>query len=113
MLIDKNHGKIDSFDAGQLGFGEGDESTVIASNGQVTTYFRYGWTVADPAVFTNLLLRVLRDDGAQVYLNGTEVFRKAIQAAPRRRVIIRSGACQSTQARRAFRFCRRDAAFVR
>jgi hypothetical protein len=60
--------------AAQLGFGEGDEATVVAS-GKVTYYFRHAFPVADAAQFTNLKVRLQRDDGAVVYLNGTEVFR--------------------------------------
>jgi len=59
----------------QLGFGDGDESTLVASNGQWTTYFRRTFTVADPGIYTNLTLRLLRDDGAVIYLNGAEVWR--------------------------------------
>jgi hypothetical protein len=62
----------------QLGFGDGDEATVInggpSTNRFVTTYFRRSF-VATPAAFSNLSLRVLRDDGAIVFLNGVEVFR--------------------------------------
>jgi hypothetical protein len=59
----------------QLGFGDGDEFTVTASNRQVTTYFRRTFTLPDPNFFTNAIVRVLRDDGAVVYVNGNEVFR--------------------------------------
>ncbi|HUR44876.1 MAG TPA: Ig-like domain-containing protein, partial [Candidatus Saccharimonadales bacterium] len=38
-------------------------------------YFRHHFNVADPSTYNNLLLNVLRDDGAVVYLNGTEIFR--------------------------------------
>src|SRR5262245_31076953 len=40
-----------------------------------TYYFRRFFYVADPTAFSNVVARVLRDDGAIVYLNGTEVFR--------------------------------------
>ena len=59
----------------QLGFGDGDEATVIASNRQWTTYFRRTFVVTNAAALTALNLRLLRDDGAVVYLNGFEVFR--------------------------------------
>jgi hypothetical protein len=59
----------------QLGFGDGDEATLIASNRQMTTYFRHAFVVSDADLCTNLLVRLLRDDGGVVYLNGTEVFR--------------------------------------
>jgi hypothetical protein len=66
--------------AAQLGYGDGDEATVVsfgpnASAKYVTTYFRRAFTVADPSGFAALTLRLLRDDGAVVYLNGVEVFR--------------------------------------
>jgi hypothetical protein len=63
----------------QLGYGDGDEATVV--NGGpvnarfVTTYFRHRFTLADASLYSGLSLRLLRDDGAIVYLNGTEVFR--------------------------------------
>ena len=64
----------------QLGYGDGDEATVVsygpnASAKYVTTYFRRSFSVANPASFAGLSLRVLRDDGAVVYLNGTEIHR--------------------------------------
>lgn len=66
--------------AAQLGFGDGDEATVVGygpdpNNKYVTTYFRRTFTVADPSFFAALLVRLLRDDGGVVYLNGTEIFR--------------------------------------
>ena len=64
----------------QLGFGDGDEATVIGygpdpNNKYMTTYFRHAFTVMDPTPFGALLVRLLRDDGGVVYLNGVEVFR--------------------------------------
>jgi hypothetical protein len=64
----------------QLGFGDNDEATPIGygpdpNNKYTTTYFRHAFTVADPTVFGALLVRLLRDDGGVVYLNGAEVFR--------------------------------------
>jgi Fibronectin type III domain len=66
--------------AAQLGYGDGDEKTVVgyggnASNKYVTTYFRKSFNVADPSQVSNLALKILRDDGAVVYVNGTEVYR--------------------------------------
>jgi hypothetical protein len=63
-----------------LGYGDGDEATVVsfggdANNKFITTYFRHSFVVPDPSGYTNLILRLLRDDGAVVYLNGTEVTR--------------------------------------
>ena len=64
----------------QLGYGDGDEATLIGfgpdgANKYVTSYFRRAFTVNDPSIYQSLSLNVLRDDGAVVYLNGTEVFR--------------------------------------
>lgn len=69
----------------QLGYGDGDEATVVgfgpdSNNRYITTWFRRAWVVSDPAVFTSLQLRVLRDDGAVVYLNGVEVARQNMPA---------------------------------
>ncbi|MBM3848019.1 MAG: hypothetical protein FJ405_17250, partial [Verrucomicrobia bacterium] len=55
----------------QLGYGDGDEVTVIPSTPlRVTTYFRTSFIVPNPALISSLKLRLLRDDGAAVYLNG-------------------------------------------
>ena len=64
----------------QLGYGDGDEATVISygtnsNNKFVTTYFRHSFTVPDPTRYTDYTISLLRDDGAGVYLNGREVFR--------------------------------------
>ena len=64
----------------QLGYGDGDEATVISygtspTNRRITYYFRRQFTVSSPAAFSGLNLRYVRDDGAVIYLNGTEVVR--------------------------------------
>lgn len=62
----------------QLGYGDGDEATVVPSGGTVkyvTTYFRRSFSIASAATFTSYLLRVKRDDGIVIYVNGTEVYR--------------------------------------
>jgi hypothetical protein len=63
----------------ELGYGDADEATVVnggpATNHFVTTYFRTTFNVADPAALNSLRIRLLRDDGAVVYINGTEVRR--------------------------------------
>ena len=71
--------------AAQLGYGDGDEATIVSygpnsSAKYITTYFRHAFTVADPSAVGALNLGVLRDDGAVVYLNGTEVFRTNMPA---------------------------------
>lgn len=65
--------------AAQLGFGDGDEVTVLA-NGQITYYFRQSFDVSDPAAIEELRLRLVRDDGAVVYLNGVELARSNMPA---------------------------------
>jgi hypothetical protein len=64
----------------QLGYGDGDEATEVsygtnAGNKYITTYFRQTFNVSDVSLFTNLVLNIIRDDGAVVYLNNVEVFR--------------------------------------
>ncbi|MCE9672124.1 glycoside hydrolase family 71 protein [Myxococcus stipitatus] len=70
----------------QLGYGDGDEATVVSygpstSSRYVTTWFRKAFTVADPARVGAVALRLLRDDGAIVYVNGREVFRSNLPAS--------------------------------
>jgi hypothetical protein len=69
----------------EFGYGDGDEATVIRNGADapsITTYFRHSFLVANPRDFFGLTLRVLNDDGAVVYLNGTEVFRDNLPAGP-------------------------------
>jgi hypothetical protein len=69
----------------QLGYGDGDEATTVgfgpdANNKFITTYFRRAFSVANPSLFSGLTLRLMRDDGAVVYLNGVEVWRTNMPA---------------------------------
>ena len=68
-----------------LGGGNTLDSTANVSIPEATTidigtprynaaYFRHKFNVSSPASFTNLVLRLLRDDGAVVYLNGSPVW---------------------------------------
>lgn len=64
----------------ELGYGDGDETTVVSygndgNDKYITTYFRKTFTVADATTFDDLLVRLKRDDGAVVYLNGNEILR--------------------------------------
>ena len=65
--------------AAQLGWGDGDEATVIPGSA-ITQYFVRDVNVANPAQYGGLKVRLLRDDGAVVYVNGTEVARSAMPA---------------------------------
>jgi hypothetical protein len=59
----------------QLGYGNDGEATAVpVSPYRITTYFRKKFTVPSPAALSRLNLRMLRDDGAVVYLNGTQVW---------------------------------------
>ncbi|HSR39312.1 MAG TPA: metallophosphoesterase [Phnomibacter sp.] len=65
---------------GQLGYGDGDEATVVsygadANNKYITTYFRTAVSIANTALYSGYTLSVRRDDGIVVYVNGTEVYR--------------------------------------
>src|SRR6267154_727583 len=51
---------------GQLGFGDGDESTVLTS-GAITYYFRKSVTIADISQFQSFTIEIYRDDGAVIY----------------------------------------------
>lgn len=60
----------------KLGYGDGNEATLLpASPVRSCYYFRHNFEVEHPAAYADLSLEILRDDGAVVYLNGTEVAR--------------------------------------
>ena len=64
----------------ELGYGDGGENTEIdfgpnSGDKYPTTYFRKTFNVTDVASFQTLRIRLRRDDGAIVYLNGQEVVR--------------------------------------
>ena len=61
--------------AGQLGFGDGDETTVLTS-GRIGYYFRKTVDIPDLSIFQNFILEMYRDDGVVIYINGVEVDRK-------------------------------------
>ena len=69
---------------GQLGYGDGDEATLLSNgtngNVHVTAYFRQAFDVPNPGQYAVLSMRVQRDDGVIVYLNGLEVFRDNLPA---------------------------------
>ncbi len=66
--------------AAQLGYGDGDEATVVSYGSSstakyITTYFRKSFSVTNLSSYNFLKMQLMRDDGAVVYINGTEVFR--------------------------------------
>jgi len=64
----------------EFGYGDGDEVTEILfgdepSRKHITTYFRKNFMVEDTSEFTGLVLELLKDDGAAVFINGQEALR--------------------------------------
>ncbi len=64
----------------ELGYGDGGESTVVSfgptsTAKYITTYFRKNFSVNHLSAYTGLKLKIMRDDGIVVYINGTEVLR--------------------------------------
>lgn len=69
----------------QFGYGDGDENTVISygsdsQNKYITSYYRRSFQITNPSDVNELKLRLMRDDGAVVYLNGTEILRSNMPA---------------------------------
>ncbi|MDA3853559.1 MAG: right-handed parallel beta-helix repeat-containing protein, partial [Bacteroidales bacterium] len=90
----------------QLGYGDGDESTTIGygssnTNKYITTYFRKKFTLTiEEKNGSQMIINLLKDDGAIVYVNGQEVIRANMssgtvdyQTTSRSRV---SGSAEST-----------------
>ena len=71
----------------QLGYGNGDEATVVGygsdpGNKFITTYFRQAFVVTNAQAYSTITLRLLRDDGAIVFLNGMETARVGMPPGP-------------------------------
>ena len=69
----------------QLGYGDGDESTVISfgpdpSNKYITSYYRATFSLADTTGMPALTGSALFDDGVAVYVNGQEIYRNNLPA---------------------------------
>ncbi len=62
----------------QLGYGDGDEATVVGDETNLITaaYFRRAVAVTNATSLADLSLRLLADDGAIVYINGREILRQ-------------------------------------
>ncbi|HEX7151222.1 MAG TPA: tyrosinase family protein [Thermoanaerobaculia bacterium] len=56
----------------EFGYGDDPETTV---GRRTTTYYRHGFDVADRSIYREMLVHLKRDDGAVVYLNGSELHR--------------------------------------
>lgn len=72
--------------AAELGNGDGDEATAInigpSGSRFPTVYFRASFELPDSSWITSLAVRLKRDDGAIVYLNGIEALRQNMPAGP-------------------------------
>jgi Calcineurin-like phosphoesterase/Purple acid Phosphatase, N-terminal domain len=80
--------------AAELGYGDGDEATCVPSGGSggtlclptgnkyITTYFRHTVNIANTALYSDFTLNLIRDDGAVVYVNGTQVAISNMPASP-------------------------------
>ena len=70
--------------AAELGYADSPATTVSygpdSNNKYITTYFRRAFTVANPASVSVLAMTLVRDDGAVIYLNGTEIARSNMDA---------------------------------
>ncbi len=69
----------------KLGYGDHDAVTVLGSGRNRrprTTYFRRAFEVTAPGAYRSLTVRLLRDDGAVVYLNGVELLRSNLPTGP-------------------------------
>ncbi|HRH69364.1 MAG TPA: metallophosphoesterase family protein [Flavobacteriales bacterium] len=65
----------------ELGYGDGGEATVVSygpssSSKYITTYFRKTISIPNANAYPGYKLRIKRDDGVIVYLNGTEILRQ-------------------------------------
>lgn len=65
---------------GELGYGDGDETTILdygpdANNKYITYYFRKEIENENLSPYTENIIKLVRDDGAVVYINGKEVLR--------------------------------------
>jgi hypothetical protein len=67
--------------AARLGFGDPATTSVNSDPTRVTTYFRSRFIATNTSLITGLTIGLIRDDGAVVYLNGTEVFRSNMPLA--------------------------------
>ncbi|MCB1026845.1 MAG: delta-60 repeat domain-containing protein, partial [Microthrixaceae bacterium] len=68
----------------EMGFGDGDEGTVVHTGNSspfpITGYFRTTLNLPNPGQYGSIRLELVRDDGAAVSINGTEVVRDNLPA---------------------------------
>jgi hypothetical protein len=68
----------------KLGFGMAGLTTVLndSPDNKTAFYFRHAFQCSPDLVATNVMLRLQRDDGIAVYLNGTEIARNNLPDGP-------------------------------
>jgi len=93
----------------ELGYGDNDEATVLSfgsdlDNKYITYYFRHEFVVSDTVSANYLLLRVQRDDGVVVYLNGDEVCRSNMTSDTINYLTFASGTVSGDDEDRFFEF---------
>lgn len=66
---------------GGIGFGDNDDSTVIATSSR-SVYMRKTFTVIDTSVLSSVIFCMDYDDGYIAYLNGVEIARSNMTGAP-------------------------------
>ena len=83
--------------AGQLGAGDGDETTVVnrLAPAHPVDWFRTYFTVADRTKVTALTLSMMADDGAVVYLNGAKAVSDNMNWGGTAAASARTGAAES------------------
>lgn len=69
----------------EAGYGDGGEATVLSygsnsNNKYISYYFRKTFTISNASQYLSLTAQLIRDDGAVVYINGTEVKRSNISS---------------------------------
>jgi len=66
-------------DTALFGYGENQKTTIDfgidASKKYITTYFRKTFNIVDTSTYKNLIVNLVADDGAVLYLNGKEISR--------------------------------------
>lgn len=95
----------------ELGYGDGGEATALGygpdgNSKYPAYYFRRTFTVAKPTAVTELVIDLVRDDGAVVYLNGVELLRDNLPAGPVEYSTTASAAVGGTDESAFFNFVR-------
>jgi hypothetical protein len=98
-----------NFGPAQIGYGDGGEATQVglgndANNKFPATYFRHTFNVTSLPNIDSLLISLMRDDGAIVYLNGTEIIRSNMPSRAITRYTYASGTVEGANESTYFNF---------